>query len=91
MHDLAPVDIDVLVALTAATHGQSGIHVHVVAGEVETDQELEDHAPARLGCRQENEQAGCCAAVCHHVQHSAELGGLIELARSVAVQGIQQT
>lgn len=49
MHDLAPLGIDVLVALAAATHGKRSIHVHVVAGEVETDKQLEDHAPARLG------------------------------------------
>lgn len=55
MHDLAPLLINVLVAVIAPTHGQSGIHVHIVAGKVETDKELEDDAPSGLRSRQKHQ------------------------------------
>lgn len=48
MHDLAPRSINVLVTLATASHGKRGIHVHVVAGKVQTDEQLEDHAPPGL-------------------------------------------
>jgi len=90
VHDLAPLCINVLVALAAATHGESGIHVHVMAGEVETDEELEDHAPARHSGRKEDKEAGGGAAICHHVQDSSELCGLVEGTGSVAIESIQK-
>lgn len=91
MHHPVPLLINVLVALAAPAHGQSRIHVHVVAGKVETDEQLEDHAPSGLGRRQKDEETCRGAAVRHHIQHCAELCGLLELAGSVAVQGIEQT
>lgn len=91
MHDLAPLGINVLVALTTSSHGQSGIHVHVVAGEVETDEELEDHAPSWFGSRQENQQTGCCTSIRHHVQNSSELCGLVEAAGGGAIEGVKET
>lgn len=47
VHDIAPLAVYVLVALALASHGQRGIHVHVVAGKVQANQELEDHGPSR--------------------------------------------
>lgn len=77
-------------ALAAAAHGESGIHVHVVAGEVETDEELEDHAPARHGGREEDEEAGGGAAICHHVQDSSELCRLVEGTGGIAIESVQK-
>ena len=42
MHDPTPLHINVLVAAVAPTHGQCGVHVHVMTREVEADQQLED-------------------------------------------------
>lgn len=70
-------------------HGESRVHVHVMAGEVQADQHLEDHAVGRLGGREEDEQAGRRAAVRHHVQHRAEPRALPELARREAVERVE--
>lgn len=81
----------VLVALGAAAHAQGSVHVHVVAGQVQRDQTLEDDAPAREGLRQENQQTRRGAAVGHHVQHGAELGALLIGAGCVAIERVEQT
>lgn len=41
IQDLAPTLIDLLVALTRSGHGQCRIHVHVMAGQVQTYKSLE--------------------------------------------------
>lgn len=46
--------VHLLVAL-AVTHDQCSVHVHVVTGQVEGDQALEDQRPARKGGGQEDE------------------------------------
>lgn len=88
--DAAARLVDVLVAVLGAAHGQGGVHVHVVARQVERDQALEQDGPAREGRRQEHEQAGRGAAVRHHVEHGAEAGRLLKVARRVAVEGVEQ-
>lgn len=75
-------------ALRAAAHAQGRVHVHVVAGQVQGDQALEDDAPPGEGLREEHEQTGCGAAVGDHVQHGAELGALLVGAGCVAVEGV---
>lgn len=73
-----------------AAHGQSRVHVDVVAGQVKGDQSLEDDGPARKGRRQEHQQARRGAAIGHHVQHSTKSGRLFEVAGGVAIEGIEQ-
>lgn len=64
--------------------------MHVVAGEVEGNQALEDDSPAREGGREEDEQAGRGAAVRDHVEDGAEARGLLEEAGGVAVDGVEE-
>lgn len=90
VHDAAPARGDVLVALALAAHDQGRVHVHVVAGEVQADQALEDHRVCGFGGGEEDEQAGSGAAVCNHVQDRAETGRLVEFARSKAVKRIEE-
>lgn len=80
----------IFVALCAATHAQGCVHVHVVAGQIERDQALEDNAPARKSLGEEDEQARGCAAVGDHVQHGAELGTLLVGTGCVAVKRIEE-
>ena len=76
--------------LALSSHNQSRIHVHVVRGQVEGDQPLEDDGPAwESGC-EENEQAGGGATVSDHVENSAKAGRLLEDARSITVKRIEQ-
>ena len=90
MHNLALLLVNVLVALSTSTHGECSVHVHVMACKVQTDEELEDHAPPRLCGRKKDQQTSSGTSVSYHVQDSAELGRLIKAARSITVQGIQQ-
>lgn len=41
--------------------------MHVMGGEVEGDEELEDDYPAREGSGQEHEQAGRAATIGNHI------------------------
>lgn len=77
-------------ALALAAHDQSRIHVHVVAGEVQADQALEDHGVGGLRSGEEDQQASSRAAVSDHVQHSTKASGLLELARGHAIQRIEK-
>lgn len=90
MHNLAPLLIDVLVTLSTTAHGKRGIHVHVVAGKVQTDEQLEQHAPPGLRCRQEDQQARGSASVRHHIQHGSEFCRLIEFARCCTIESVQE-
>lgn len=77
-------------ALTLAAHDQGGVHVHVVTCKVQADQELEDHREGGFRSGEEDQQAGGSAAIGDHVQNGAEAGGLLELARCHAIEGIEQ-
>ena len=77
-------------AVTYAAHDQSRVHVHVVTGEVETDEALEEDGPARECGGEEDQKARCCAAVRHHVQDGAEARRLAEVSGSVAVEGVEE-
>lgn len=85
-----PAPLDDLVALPAAAHDQRRVHVRVMAGQVQADQQLEDQAPPGEGTREEDEQAGGGAAVGDHVEDGAEAGGLVEAAGGDAVEGVEQ-
>lgn len=91
VQDVATAAIDLLVAPARAAHHQRGIHVHVVAGEVEGDEALEDDGPAREGGGEEDEQTRRRAAVRHHIEDGAEAGRLAEVAGGVAVEGVEET
>lgn len=70
--------VNVLVAGIGAAYDESRVHVHIVAGEVECDEALEDDGPAGESGRQEDEQAGRSAAVRHHVEDSTEARRLLK-------------
>lgn len=82
--------VDVLVARVGASNNQSGVHVHVVAGEVERNQALEDDGPSRKGRRQENQQARGGAAVRDHVQDGAEASRLVKGSGSISIESVEQ-
>lgn len=82
--------INALVAGVHAANHERGIHVHVVAREVQRDEALEQDGEARERRREEDEQAGGGAAVGHHVKHGAEARRLLEVTRSVAVQRVEE-
>lgn len=75
--------------MTTPPHRQRRVHVHIMTGKIQTDQPLEDDAPTRERAGQEDKQAGCRAAVGHHVEDGAEAGGLMEVARRVAVERVE--
>ena len=83
--------IHLLVTLAAPAHRQRRKHVDVMARQVQADQALKQERPARPGGAEEDEQAGRRAAVRHHVQHGAKLGGLAKVARCYAIEGVEQT
>lgn len=76
-------------ALTLASHRKRGIHVHVVAGEVQADQALEDDGVSWLSRRQEDEQTSGRATIRHHVQHGTEARALLEFPRGHPIQSVQ--
>ena len=89
MENPTPALIHLLV--TARTrHRQRRIHVHVVARKIQADEALEQQRPSRPRGAEEDEEAGCRAAICDHVQHGAELGGLLKVARGDAVEGVEE-
>ena len=77
-------------ALALGAHGQCGVHVNVVTGEIQADESLEDDAPSRPGGGQEDEEAGGGAAVRHHVEHCAEGGGLVVASSGHAVERVKE-
>ena len=74
MQQPTPLLRHLLMAHPTARHRQRREHVHVMARQVQADQQLEDECPAGESGGEEDEQAGGGAAVCHHVEHGAELG-----------------
>lgn len=67
------------------------LHVHVVAGQVERDQDLEQHGIVGVGGTQMDEQTGGGAAIRDHVQDGAKLCRLVEAAGRIAIEGIEDT
>lgn len=64
--------------------------MHVVAGEVERNQALEDDGPSGKSRRQKDEQARGGAAVGDHVQDGAEPGRLVKGPGGISVEGVEQ-
>jgi hypothetical protein len=89
MHD-AVLGRYVLVALALSAHDQSSVHVHVVASKVQADQTLEDHRVCGLRSGEEDQQASSRAAIGDHIQNGTEPRRLLELARSHAIQSIEE-
>lgn len=90
MHDAAGLGRHILMALVLSAHGKGSIHVHVMTGQVQTDQTLEDHAVCRLGCCQEDEQAGCGAAIGNHIQDGTESSALLKSASSNTIKRVEK-
>ena len=90
MHNPALFRRHILMTLALAAHGQRGIHVNVMAGQIQADEALEDHAVGGFGGGQEDEQARGSAAVGHHVQDGAEARALVVAAGGDAVEGVEQ-
>jgi hypothetical protein len=91
LQDPAPALVDVLVALSAATHAQRRVHVHIVASQIQRNEALENNAPPGKCLRQKDQQTGGGAPVRDHVQYRTELCGLLESTGCVAVEGIEET
>lgn len=83
--------VNVLVARVGATDHEGSIHVHVVAGEVNGNQTLEENSPSRESGRQEDEEAGGGAAISDHVKHGTKASRLFENSGSIAIDCIEQT
>lgn len=77
-------------ALVLSSHAEGRIHVDVVAGKIERDEDLEEDRPAWPGRREENEKTGSGAAIRHHVKDSAELCGLLKVSRRIPVQRVEE-
>lgn len=86
----ASSSLNVLVALASSSHAKRGVHVHIVTGEVQRNQALENDRPPRPRGAEEYQQTGGCAPVRHHVEHRTKSGGLIVVSRRISIQGIQQ-
>ena len=67
VQDIATATINLLVAPARAAHHQRGVHVHVVAREIEGDEALEDDRPARESGGEEDQQTRRRAAIRHHI------------------------
>ena len=89
MQDPAAAAIHFLMTLTTPSHCQGRIHVNVMAGEIQTDQTLEDDCPSWEGRCQEDKETARGAAVRHHVENGAKCGSLIVSSRCHAICGIQ--
>lgn len=90
VEDPAAAGVDLLVALVGTTHAQRSVHVHVVTGQVQANQTLEDDSPSGPGGAQEDNQARGRATVGHHIQHGAESGRLVKVTRRITIQCVEQ-
>lgn len=77
-------------ARVGTANNQGSVHVHVVAGEVERNQALEDDGPSREGRGQEDKQARGGAAIRDHIQDSAKASRLVEGSGSISVESVKQ-
>lgn len=84
----ATAGINLFVALACTAHGQGSVHVHVVTGQVQTDETLEEDGPSGPSGTQENKQTGSGTAISDHIQDRAERGGLVEVTRCHTIQRI---
>ena len=91
VHDTTPLRVDRLVALSLPTHDQSRVHVHVMTGQIQRNQALENHAVCRFGGRQEDEQTSGRTSIGDHVEHCTEPRALLEFACRDSIQSIQET
>ena len=64
--------------------------MHIMARQVKTYEPLEQDRPCRERGSEEDEQAGCGAAIGDHVKDSAELCRLLEIARGHTIEGIEK-
>ena len=62
-----PTLIHLLMALATPPHAKRSIHMHIMARQIQTNQSLEHDAPTRERAGEENEKAGCSAAIGNHV------------------------
>lgn len=69
----------------------SRVHVNVVRGKVEGDEELVKKGVLRVRAGEVAEEAGGGATVGHHVKDGAKLGRLVQRAGGQTVQGIEET
>ena len=90
MQNPTAILIDLLMACLASTQFETCIHVDIVGSQVQTDEDLKHNTPSRECLSQEDEQAGRGAAVCHHVEDSAERCRLIISACCYAVEGVEE-
>jgi hypothetical protein len=82
--------VDFLVAHALAAHGERRVHVHIMTGQIQTDQSLENYTKSReCGC-QKNQETGGSAPIRDHVQDCAKLGRLVEVACRKAVERVEQ-
>lgn len=77
-------------ALVGTSHAEGRVHMHIVRSHVQSNKGLENKRPSRPSRAQEDEKASSCATVGHHVKHCAERSRLVEIARRISVQSIQQ-
>lgn len=77
-------------ALVRPAHGERGVHVHVVACKIKTDQALEQDSPSRPGRAEKYQQTSGCATVSYHVEHRAKGSGLVIDTGCIAVKAVQE-
>lgn len=74
----------------STAHDKRGIHMHVMARQIERDEALEHNRKSWECAGQEDQETGCGAAIGDHVQDRSEFGGLVEAPRCQAVKRIEQ-
>lgn len=65
--------------------------MHVMARQIQRDEPLEQNRPLCVRVAQKTQQTRRRAAVRHHVEYRAELCRLVEFARGVAVECVEET
>lgn len=89
IQDPTPLLLNLLVA--RRTPIQTGIHVHIVARQIQRNQTLEQNRPLRIRTAQKTQQTRRCATIRHHVQHCPKLGRLVEAPRGIPIEGVEET
>lgn len=85
MQNPTPALVHLLVTLSGVGHGQCRVHVHVMAGQIQANQRLEENRPSRPGGTQEDQQTSRRASICDHVEHRPKPGCLLEITSCIAV------
>ncbi len=91
VQNVATATINLLMTLARSTHHKRSVHMHVMAREIKRDKSLKHDRPARERGSEENKQTRRRAAIRHHIQNSAEAGGLAEIPRRIAVERVEET